>query len=85
MVPDAQGEREPLDGARAYYYIGGFDPSRARLSPGTIMIGHAIEEAIGAGARTFDFLRGREAYKYAWGAVDLPLYGRRLQRSTALA
>jgi CelD/BcsL family acetyltransferase involved in cellulose biosynthesis len=26
----------------------------------------------------FDFLRGREPYKYAWGAVDRPCHARRL-------
>jgi len=30
----------------------------------------AIEAAIAEGAREFHFLRGREAYKYEWGAVD---------------
>jgi hypothetical protein len=31
---------------------------------------HAIEQAIAEGAREFHFLRGPEAYKYAWGATD---------------
>ncbi|HVV72795.1 MAG TPA: GNAT family N-acetyltransferase, partial [Verrucomicrobiae bacterium] len=53
---------------RYFYYLGGFQPRVAPLSPGTILIGHAIEEAIGEGAGEFDFLRGREAYKYLWGA-----------------
>jgi len=38
------------------------------------MIGHAIEEAVRAGASEFDFLRGKEAYKYKWGAKDRPTY-----------
>jgi CelD/BcsL family acetyltransferase involved in cellulose biosynthesis len=67
-----------LHGGRAYYYIGGFDPAYARLSPGTLLIGHAIEEAIHAGAEEFDFLRGREPYKYRWGAADRPTWRRRL-------
>ena len=38
------------------------------------MLGHAVERAIGEGFREVHFLRGREPYKYAWGAVDLPMY-----------
>ena len=55
---------------RAYYYLGGFDPSFSFESPGTILVGHAIEEAVREGAREFHFLRGAEAYKYEWGAKD---------------
>jgi CelD/BcsL family acetyltransferase involved in cellulose biosynthesis len=55
---------------RAYYYLAGFDPKFKVLSPGMLLIGHAIEQAISEGADEFDFMRGREAYKYAWGAVD---------------
>ncbi|PBB84669.1 MULTISPECIES: GNAT family N-acetyltransferase [unclassified Mesorhizobium] len=55
---------------RAYAYLGGFDPGYAEESPGAILIGEAIAEAVHEGAREFDFLRGRESYKYGWGAVD---------------
>jgi CelD/BcsL family acetyltransferase involved in cellulose biosynthesis len=55
---------------RGYYYAGGFDPALARLSPGTVLTGHAIEEAAQEGAWIFDFLRGDEPYKYTWGAED---------------
>lgn len=55
---------------RAYVYIAGFDPRFARLTLGTVLLAHAIEEAIREGAAEFDFLRGREAYKYRWGARD---------------
>jgi CelD/BcsL family acetyltransferase involved in cellulose biosynthesis len=56
----------------AYAYLSGFDPEYAELSPGTQILAHAIEEAIREGAREFHFLRGGEAYKYGWGAVDRP-------------
>lgn len=65
---------------RAYAYLGGFDPSQPRLSPGMQIIAHAIEQAIAEGATSFDFLRGEESYKYAWGAVDRPKISRRLSR-----
>jgi CelD/BcsL family acetyltransferase involved in cellulose biosynthesis len=65
---------------RAYYYIGGFDPAHAALSPGTLLIGHAIEAARAEGLSAFDFLRGAEPYKYRWGAVDQPMLTLRLRR-----
>jgi CelD/BcsL family acetyltransferase involved in cellulose biosynthesis len=55
---------------RSYAYIGGFDPDMPRLSPGTLILLHAIVAAIAEGCHEFDFLRGDEAYKYAWGAID---------------
>ena len=55
---------------RGYSYLTGFDPAFAFESPGTLVLAHAIEAAIAEGAGEFHFLRGREAYKYEWGAVD---------------
>jgi CelD/BcsL family acetyltransferase involved in cellulose biosynthesis len=68
---------------RAYYYLGGFDPEFDSISPGTLLIGYAIEQAISEGASEFDFLRGQERYKYLWGAEDCPTYGRLLRHATA--
>jgi len=64
--------------ARAYYYLGGFNPAFAAFSPGALLIGHALEQAVCAGARAFDFLRGCESYKYAWGAADEIMFGRQI-------
>ncbi len=58
------------DGRRAYAWLGGFDPQFSHESPGTLLIAHAIEAAVAEGCREFHFLRGRERYKYEWGAVD---------------
>lgn len=55
---------------RTYYYLSGFDPKHEKLSPGTMLVGYAIEQALAEGHEAFEFLRGREAYKYAWGARD---------------
>jgi CelD/BcsL family acetyltransferase involved in cellulose biosynthesis len=55
---------------RAFAYISGFDPRYAFESPGTILIEYALNQAISDGAREFHFLRGREDYKYQWGAID---------------
>ncbi|HEY1300493.1 MAG TPA: GNAT family N-acetyltransferase [Stellaceae bacterium] len=59
-----------IDRGRAYAYIGGYDPEFAALSPGSVLLAHAIDEARREGATEFHLLRGREAYKYKWGAVD---------------
>jgi CelD/BcsL family acetyltransferase involved in cellulose biosynthesis len=53
-----------------YYYLSGYDPDLEKLSIGTILVAHAVEQAVLDGATTFDFLRGAEEYKYAWGATD---------------
>jgi CelD/BcsL family acetyltransferase involved in cellulose biosynthesis len=63
---------------RAYFYLGGFDPAWERFSPGMVLLGHAMEEAVRAGAKEFDFLRGEEAYKYKWGAKNRPNFQRRI-------
>ena len=55
-----------------YYYLGGFDPSMGRLSPGSLAIESAIRWCVRSGFRAFDFLRGGEAYKRRWGAVEVP-------------
>jgi CelD/BcsL family acetyltransferase involved in cellulose biosynthesis len=65
---------------RAYSYLSGFDPELGAISPGTLTVGHAIRHAMAEGAREFDFLRGRERFKYFWGARDRPCYGRMLNR-----
>lgn len=54
----------------AYAYISGFDADLAFCSPGTLLLGAAIDAALENGMREFHFLRGNEAYKYEWGAVD---------------
>lgn len=53
-----------------YYYLGGYDPDLEKISIGTTIVAHAIEEAVRDGATAFDFLRGAEEYKYSWGATD---------------
>ena len=55
---------------RAYAYLTASipaSPSRAPARPSARM---PSSKAIAEGAREFHFLRGREAYKYGWGAVD---------------
>lgn len=55
---------------RFYAYISGFDVELKRASPGALLICSVIEACILSGIAEFDFLRGTEKYKYAWGAID---------------
>ena len=65
---------------RLMFYLSGFDEGFASLSPGTLLLGDMIEEAIRNGVREVHFLRGGEAYKYAWGGVDRRNINRHLTR-----
>jgi CelD/BcsL family acetyltransferase involved in cellulose biosynthesis len=51
-------------------YQSGWDPRFARHSMGSVLVMHALERAADEGAHTFDFLRGKEPYKYRFGARD---------------
>ena len=59
-----------------YFYMQGFDSAWAELSPGVMVVGGVIEDVIRRGARRLDFLRGREPYKYWWGARDRETFRR---------
>jgi CelD/BcsL family acetyltransferase involved in cellulose biosynthesis len=58
------------EGRRLHLYMQGIDPALERMSPGTILVGLAVQDALAEGVREVDFLRGAEPYKYAWGASD---------------
>ena len=62
------------------FYLQAYDPEFAWLSPGTQIIGAMIEDAVRAGKTEIDLLRGREAYKYAWGARDVPTFRLQLRK-----
>lgn len=55
-------------------YNSGFDPAGAGISPGLVLLARCVEEAIGRGLREYDFLRGRERYKYDLGGRDRTVY-----------
>ena len=63
------------------YYNAGVDPEARELSPGVVMIARYVERAIATGRRRLDLLRGDEAYKYEWGAVDEPIQRLLVRRS----
>jgi CelD/BcsL family acetyltransferase involved in cellulose biosynthesis len=66
---------------RICFYLAGFDPVSRFESPGTLLLGHMIEEAAREGRRQAHFLRGGEAYKYAWGGLDSRNTGRGFVRT----
>jgi CelD/BcsL family acetyltransferase involved in cellulose biosynthesis len=55
---------------RLYLYLAGWDPEPGHPGLGALAVGEAIEAARQRGDRAVDFLRGRESYKYSWGARD---------------
>jgi CelD/BcsL family acetyltransferase involved in cellulose biosynthesis len=63
------------------FYLSGFDPAWKAASPGVLLIAHAIEEAVREQRTEFDFLRGRERYKYLWGAKDKTTWRLEARRS----
>jgi CelD/BcsL family acetyltransferase involved in cellulose biosynthesis len=58
------------EGGTTYFYNAGLDPDCLDLSPGVVGTAAYLRERGEAGDTTFDFLRGNEPYKYAWGASD---------------
>ena len=52
---------------RLYFYLSGFAAEHAFASPGTLLLGHIVEQEA---VEELHFLRGAEGYKYAWGATD---------------
>ena len=69
-----------LGPGRISFYLGGYDLAHGFVSPGTLLIGAMLEQAAAEGRTEADFLRGQEAYKYAWGAVDQVNHACRLTR-----
>jgi CelD/BcsL family acetyltransferase involved in cellulose biosynthesis len=67
------------DGA-FYLYNSAYDSSLKPSSPGLILVARLIERSIAEGLRRFDFLRGRERYKYDLGAEALPLHSILIRR-----
>lgn len=65
----ALSERETV-----YCYLQGFDPAYSALSPGAQILAAVIDDCLREEKKAIDFLRGREQYKYLWGARDQQTY-----------
>lgn len=59
-------------------YNSGFTPKLRAASPGLVLLSRCIEDAIEHGFREYDFLRGRERYKYDLGGTDRVVYRARI-------
>ncbi len=51
---------------QVFYFQSGFDPAFEKLRPGFLLLGYAIEHAIGEGNESFDMMRGEHDYKTQW-------------------
>jgi CelD/BcsL family acetyltransferase involved in cellulose biosynthesis len=69
-----------FDNQVAYCYLQGYDPAFRSYSPGGLILEAAIRRAIEEGKGAADFLRGREAYKYRWGARDQPTFSLQIRQ-----
>lgn len=55
-------------------YNSGYDPAHRAAHPGLVLIARSIGQAVDEGCTEYDFLRGRERYKYDLGGVDRVVY-----------
>lgn len=62
-------------------YNSGSDLNYMELSPGWVLLSHSLKWAIENGRSEFDFLRGDEAYKYRFGALQRNVMRVRLERA----
>lgn len=65
-------EYDFIDGQTVYYYSTGVEPAAVADHPGWLAMIGSLRRAIDEGCRSFDFLRGDEAYKCSWGAKPEP-------------
>lgn len=60
---------------RVLVYNSGFDPRRfPELGAGFLLTAYTIQHAIAQGREAYDFMRGREAYKYRFGGQDVSVW-----------
>jgi CelD/BcsL family acetyltransferase involved in cellulose biosynthesis len=59
---------------KIYHYQSGFDPNYKKYSVGLISIGQMIKNSIYEGIKEYDFLRGKEFYKYHWANNEREIF-----------
>ena len=64
-----------------YVYNSGYDPEFSRFSPGIVLAALCIRQAIEKRMVRFNFLRGREKYKYQLGGKEEKIYRIRVKKS----
>ncbi len=65
-------EYDLIGGDTIYFYQSGIEPELLDQRPGWMGTIGALRSAIAEGYKTFDFMRGDEAYKASWGAKAVP-------------
>lgn len=63
-----------LQGQEMWLYNSGYDPAYGALAVGLLLKAYCLMDAINMGLKAYDFLRGREPYKYDLGAIDVPVF-----------
>ncbi|MEX0833262.1 MAG: GNAT family N-acetyltransferase [Actinomycetota bacterium] len=63
-----------------YLYNSAYDHSWRALSPGMVLVGELIKEAIDGRCRVFDMLKGDLSYKYRFGATPRKLMRLQISR-----
>ena len=78
-VADPPGRRDRTE----YFYLMAHSTRHAELSPGTLLLALAIEQAAEEGVEVIDLLRGDERYKDFWHVEHTPTWGYSLSRDAA--
>lgn len=78
-------EYDFVDGRTVYYYSTGVEPAATADQPGWLAMIGSLRRAIEEGNRSFDFLRGDEAYKCSWGAKPVATVETRIVADRAMA
>jgi len=73
-----------LYGNEVLFYNVAYDLEYALFSPGFYLFHASIVEAISSGKSSIDFLRGREKYKYDFGARECRIYSLILKRGESV-
>ena len=59
---------------KVYFYNVAYNRDYAWYSPGLFLFDHSIRQAISEKKKEADFLRGREKYKYYFGAIESKIF-----------
>jgi CelD/BcsL family acetyltransferase involved in cellulose biosynthesis len=73
-----------LYGEDVLFYNVAYDQDYAPFNPGFYLFHNSIVEAISEGKSSIDFLRGRERYKYDFGAEECKIYSLILTRGESV-
>lgn len=71
------------DSTGYFLYNSAYDPSLRDASPGVVLLGTMIEQAVSEQMPRFDFLKGDEGYKFRLGAHRRPLVEVRATREAS--